>query len=121
MTMPNLDPSRLVDVLQNDVKDANEKLRTHILAENERLRDDNDQLQGFREECGRLRTMVEFYETASWFYIAGTVIFAAISVLSGRMYDWVFWLLFCAGAVSFGVGFVSWIVRLRQSRGKSKS
>jgi len=123
--MPDIDPSQIVAVLQEDAKEAKEHLRTFLLAENERWRNENetlhddlkklcDDLQKSNVENGRLRMMVDLYQTANWFYISGTVIFAITGLLPKDIPSGLYWSLFGIGAISVGVGIVSWICGLRR-------
>ena len=46
--MPDLDPTQIIAVAQEEAKNANENLRAYLLAENKRLRNENKELSDLR-------------------------------------------------------------------------
>jgi hypothetical protein len=116
--MPDIDPERMTMALQEDAKDANESFRAYLLAENDRLRDENAMLKKVMFDNGRLSMMVDFYEKANWFYVVGTIILIFAGLLSGQVYAWFYWSLFCVGAILVGAGMITWFWGLRQNRKK---
>ena len=132
--MPETDSSQvhlndIIATLRQDAKDVHEQFQTHLLTENERLQNANDllliDLQTTRDENSRLSVLVTFYETANWFYIAGTVVFAITSLLSSRVTESTFWILFCIAVILVGAGAIAWISKKRQdckiNRNKSRA
>ena len=118
--MPEIDPAQVLSDAQEEAKNANENLRLYLLAQNERLQNENASLQNIKEELnvenGRLGIMVNLYETANWFYLLGTILFAISGVCSNHVWDGVFWLIFCIGALCFGIGLIPKIGIFRSRR-----
>jgi len=64
--MPDIDFSQILAVAQDEAKHANENFRLHVLAENERLREDNASLSDLRVQNGKLKIKIQFYRATKW-------------------------------------------------------